>query len=150
VAEGCRNGDYHDSYTPTEAARILCVSPTRVRQLLRDGELSGERDGAGHWLIPARAVHDRVERLCRETFLEAVGFDPLRVRALQERVEILQREVGRLEGHLESEEKAHSTLETDRILLVEQLERERRRARELHAELDVERSKGFWQRLFGR
>ncbi len=51
-----------DSYTPTEAALILRVTPTRVRQLLQDDELEGHRDEAGHWLIPARAVHERAER----------------------------------------------------------------------------------------
>ena len=49
MEEGRYNGD---SYTPTEAALVLGVTPTRVRQLLQDGELEGARDGAGHWSIP--------------------------------------------------------------------------------------------------
>jgi hypothetical protein len=156
VAEERRNGDSHDSYTPTEAARILRVTPTRVRQLLQSGELEGDRDEAGHWSIPSRAVHDRIERLRHESFLEAVGSDPMSVRALQERIEALHRELGRLEGRLESEEKACSSLEADRTLLAERLERERQRAerergwaQESRAELDAQRGKGFWRRLFG-
>ena len=83
MTEGRLNSD---SYTPAEAALILGVTPTRVRQLLQEGEFEGERDEVGHWSIPARAVHDRLERLRRERFVEAVGADPLSVRALQERV----------------------------------------------------------------
>jgi excisionase family DNA binding protein len=138
-----------DSYTPTEAALILGVSPTRVRQLLQEGELEGERDVAGHWSIPARAVRDRLERLRRERFVEAVGADPLRVRALQERVEFLQRKIGYLEGLLEARERAYSSLETDRTLLAERVEGERARAARLAAALDEERNKSFWRRLFG-
>jgi excisionase family DNA binding protein len=146
VAEGQSNDDF---YTPTEAALILGVTPTRVRQLLQDGELAGERDGAGHWSIPARAVHDRLERLRRERFVEAVGADPLSVRALQERVELLQRELGRLEGLLEARERTYSSLEVDRTLLAERLEGEQARVEQLRAELDEERNKGLWRRLFG-
>jgi excisionase family DNA binding protein len=146
VAEGQSNGGF---YTPTEAALILGVTPTRVRQLLQDGELAGERDGAGHWSIPARAVHDRLQRLQRERFVEAVGADPLSVRALQERMELLQRELGRLEGLLEAGERTCCSLEVDRALLVKRLEGEQARAEQLQGELDEERNKGLWRRLFG-
>ena len=70
VAEGRYNGDY---YTPLQAAHILRLTPARVRQLLQGGELEGERDEVGHWLIPAHVVHERLERPRRESFLEAVG-----------------------------------------------------------------------------
>jgi excisionase family DNA binding protein len=145
-----------DSYTPTEAALVLGVTPTRVRQLLQEGELEGKRDGAGHWWIPARALHDRLERLRRERFVEAVGADPLSVHMLQRQVEALLRELGRLEGLLESEERAFSSLEADRALLAQRLEHERRRAEQeraraewLRAELEKERNKGFWRKLSG-
>jgi excisionase family DNA binding protein len=134
VAEGRRNGD--DYYSPAQAARVLRVTPTRVRQLLQAGELEGERDGAGHWSIPARAVVDRLDRLRRERFLEAAGYDPVSVREVQERVETLQRELGRLEGRLESEEKACTSLEADRTLLAKRLERERLRREEVERERD--------------
>jgi len=68
----------------------------------------------------------------------------------------LQRELGRVEGRLQITETAESTLRED-------LERERRRAEderaradaereraeELRRELEAERSRGFWSRLFG-
>ncbi len=95
------------TYTPTEAARILRVSPTRVRQLLQDGELDGERDEAGHWLIPARVVHERAERLRREIFVEAVVNDPSIAHAMQERVEVLRAQVETLRAELEEEHAAN-------------------------------------------
>src|SRR5215203_923548 len=134
VTEERRNGD--DYYSPAQAAHVLRVTPTRVRQLLQAGELEGERDGAGHWSIPARAVVDRLDRLRRERFLEAAGYDPVSIREVQERAEALQRELGRLEGRLESEEKACTSLEADRALLAKRLVRERLRREEVERERD--------------
>jgi hypothetical protein len=54
-----READY---FTAHEAARVLGISPARVRQMLRAGKLEGERgpklvEGApGPWLVPASAV----------------------------------------------------------------------------------------------
>jgi predicted transcriptional regulator len=51
-----------DYYTTHEAARLLGLSPARVRQMLRAGELEGERgpmlmEGVpGPWRIPAGAM----------------------------------------------------------------------------------------------
>src|SRR3712207_9520679 len=98
MAEGRTDGGF---YTPTEAALILRVTPTRVRQLLQSGELEGERDEAGHWLIPARAVHERLERLRRESFLEAVGYDPSSGRELPVLVEVLGSQVELLRAELD-------------------------------------------------
>ena len=89
------------NYTAMQAAHILRLTPTRVRQLLQSGELEGERDEAGHWLIPAGAVHERLERLRRESFLEAVGYDPSSVRELQELVEVLGSQVEMLRAELD-------------------------------------------------
>ena len=52
--------DHYDVY---EAARVLEISPARVRQMLRAGELQGERgeplvEGApGPWRLPVGSVH---------------------------------------------------------------------------------------------
>ena len=54
-------GDHY--YTVDEAARVLELSPACVRQMLRAGELEGERreeriEGVlGPWRIPKRSVH---------------------------------------------------------------------------------------------
>jgi hypothetical protein len=51
-----------DHYTAHEAARLLGISPARVRQMLRAGELEGERgpelpEGVpGPWRVPSGAV----------------------------------------------------------------------------------------------
>jgi hypothetical protein len=56
-------------YTVDEAARVLGMSPARVRQTLRSGELEGVRreeriEGVlGPWRIPAHAVRAFQERL---------------------------------------------------------------------------------------
>jgi TolA-binding protein len=97
MAEGRTGGD---SYTPTEAALILRVTPTRVRQLLQDDELEGERDEAGHWLIPARAVHERVQRLRREL-----------LEAKEETIAELRDRVASLERRLEAETAARERAE---------------------------------------
>ena len=53
-----------DNYTVDEAARLLEVSPACVRQMLRAGELEGERREEhikgvlGPWRIPERVVHN--------------------------------------------------------------------------------------------
>ena len=71
-------------------------------------------------------------------------------------VQDLQRELGRLEGRLELTAQAESTaredLERERARAEEERARadaERERAEELRRELEAERSKGFWARLFG-
>ena len=51
-----------DYYTAHEVARLLGISPARVRQMLRAGELEGERGPAlpegvpGPWRVPVGAV----------------------------------------------------------------------------------------------
>lgn len=75
------------------------------------------------------------------------------------RVEDLSYRLGRSEARAELTEKAESTLQAEREHLIADLERERERAerlerelakaRLLSEELEAERSKGFWRRLFG-
>jgi excisionase family DNA binding protein len=135
--------DGEDFYTVEEAAKVLKLTPGRVRQMLRAGDLAGvppEESGGRGWRIPMHAVHDR-ERPPRVERPERSVEAPGSVREYRERVEALQRELGRLEGRLELTEMAESTLR-------EQLERERERADRLEAELSESR-RGFWRRLFG-
>jgi excisionase family DNA binding protein len=128
-----------DYYTTTEAARLLGVGDSRVRQMLLAGELEGERDPVSdRWRIPQAAVlARRAERKPEESpkVSLAAGVDWLA------KVEALNQELGRMEGRLELTEITESTLR-------EQLERERERADRLEAELRDERSRGFWARLF--
>ena len=51
-----------DFYTVEEAARALKLTPDRIRQMLRDGEIEGvppQEGGASGWKIPIRFIHDR-------------------------------------------------------------------------------------------
>ena len=51
-----------DFYTVEEAARALKLTPDRIRQMLRDGEIEGvppQEGGASGWKIPIRVIHDR-------------------------------------------------------------------------------------------
>jgi hypothetical protein len=103
-----------DSYTPAQAAHILRLTPTRVRQVLQNGQMEGERDAVGHWSIPARVVHARLERLRRESILEAVGFDPSSVREMRELVEMLRDQVERLSVELDE---AHAANRENRRII---------------------------------
>ena len=51
----------NNSYSATEAAQILRQSPQRIRELVSEGKLPGERRGE-EWRIPAWAVHERLPR----------------------------------------------------------------------------------------
>ena len=136
------------------------LSRRRVTQMLNAGELEGRQDGSGRWHIPQRAVHARLkDRPARGRPDERSHERPPGVASeaaeLRDRVEDLQRELGRLEGRLELTEVAESTLR-------EQLERERQRADEERRRADAERDRverlereleaakrPWWRRWFG-
>ena len=155
-------------YGVDEAARILGLSPARVRQMLRSGELEGERreeriEGVlGPWRIPAQALREFQERrAAREATADTVGgasqspagevtaVTPSEasellsegVRQLREKVEDLLGELGRLESRLEAAEIQETTLRESLQRESERAERERERAAGLQAELDAERSR---------
>jgi chromosome segregation ATPase len=120
-----------DTYTPTQAGKILGITAHRVRQRLNAGELEGLQDERGHWSVPQRAVHALLEERRREERaaasqageggeLEAAGIPP-RLFELEEELRRAYREMGRMEGRLELTEVTESTLR-------ESLERERQRA----------------------
>jgi excisionase family DNA binding protein len=142
-----------DYYTVKEAGRVLHLTEGRIRQLLISGELEGERDPVNdRWRIPQAAVHARKE----ERAPLEVARRTADAREWIEKVEVLRQELGRVEGRLELTAQAESTLREALEHERESLERERERAdrleertEELRVELEAERSKGFWARLFG-
>jgi excisionase family DNA binding protein len=142
-----------DTYTTAQAARILKVTDRGVRKMIDRGELEARQDERGRHLIPQRAVHAMLEE--RRTVGEGevssveISRSAEEARELRERVEGLQRELGRLEGRLELTERTESTMREERERLAQLLEEERAERRRLQEELNTERSKGFWQRLFG-
>jgi excisionase family DNA binding protein len=141
-----------DTYTTGQAARILKVTDRGVRKMIDRGELEANQDERGRHLIPQRAVHAMLEERragVGESSTEETSRSAEEARELRERVEGLQRELGRLEGRLELTERTESTLREERERLEELLEEERSERRRLQEQLDTERSKGFWQKLFG-
>ncbi len=136
-----------DTYTPPEAARILRLSRRRVTQMLNAGDLEGRQDPeTGRWSIPQRAVHERLkDRPARgrpDKSPEGTMGGVEEATELRDRVEDLQRELGRLEGRLELTEVAESTIR-------EQLERERARADRLEELREArERLLPWWRRWF--
>jgi excisionase family DNA binding protein len=141
-----------ETYTTGQAARILKVTDRGVRKMIGRGELEASTDERGRHQIPQRALHAMLEERRASGAEEITGEEASRSSEeaweLRERVEGLQRELGRLEGRLELTERTESTMREERERL-EQLLEERAERRRLQEQLDTERSKGFWQRLFG-
>jgi excisionase family DNA binding protein len=140
-----------DFYTVEEAAKVLKLTPGRIRQMLRAGDLAGvppEESGGRGWRIPMHAVHDR-ERPPRVERPERPVEAPERLSELEVEVRDLRYRLGLSEGRLELTERTESTLREERDRLLAERDVERERADKLAAELEEERTKGFWRRLFG-
>ena len=142
-----------------QAARTLDVTQSRVRQMLGKGDLEGEHDERGSWLVYTRSVNAMKEQ--RQGQSEVSG-RPEEVNDLYETIGRLRE---RAENRLELTERAESTMQAERETLLESLRRERERADRYEEEaarlrddladcrrerdLMAERTRGFWSRLFG-
>jgi excisionase family DNA binding protein len=168
--------DRQEYYTVPEAAKVLGISERRVRQIAQDGKVDGVRSDDG-WKLFRYSVHTFRDRRVAQEPARGAREPSSEAREWIGRVTTLERELGRLEGRLELTERAESTLREERQRLLEDLDRERERlaqeqakaeevqqdaeqfirereeaqeeARRLREELEAERSKGFWRRLFG-
>ena len=157
-----------DYYSADEAARVLGLSPARVRQMLRSGELEGERreeriEGVlGPWRVPKRAVEAfRGRREAEDAEATAVlppGEAPGAVRLGEPRSrrpddtpsrtsERLSEALGKLKSMthplLEEMQRLEGQLEAaeiEQIALQEALRLEKERSERLEAELEAERS----------
>jgi excisionase family DNA binding protein len=137
-------------YTVGEAAKILKLTPGRVRQMLRSGELEGvppEESGERGWRIPMRAVHDR-GRPPRVERPESPPDTPERLPDLEAEVRELRYQLGLSRGRLELTEKAESTLRDALERERQRAEEERERAERLQAELERARLP-WWRKLLG-
>ena len=164
-----READYYSAH---EAARVLGISPARVRQMLRAGELEGERgpslvEGApGPWLVPASAVRAYQESRdgsgrgrsrpkpsrCRaKRFPVPTNPRPAREKAgtptetserLSEDVGALRDKAEEILAELDRLEGRLEAAEVEQLALRETASRERARAERLEAELDRVRSRG--------
>jgi hypothetical protein len=140
--------DRDEYYSASEAAKVLGKGERWVRQLASNGVIEGERTEEG-WHLLRRSVHElRDSRPPSRDSSEAAVWPPEAREALS-KVETLQRELGRLEGRLQITEVAESTLRESLERERERADRLEERAEKLRGELEAERSKGFWSRLFG-
>jgi excisionase family DNA binding protein len=142
------------TYSASEAAKVLKLSTRRVRQLAETEEIEGTRDTEGNWRLDRASVHTfRDERRLGSSKPREGPRSRSKRPEPWDRVTELERALGRLEGEMRA--RAELTAVTESTLR-ESLERERERAdmleqrtEQLRGELEVERSKGFWARLFG-
>lgn len=160
-----READY---YTAHEAARVLGISPARVRQMLRAGELRGERgakrvEGApGPWLVPAGAVRAyqegrqpvgaadtvalrREEISPPEESLSGSGKADTpseTAERLSEGMGALRDKAEEILAELDRLEGRLEAAEVEQLTLRETASREKERADRLQAELDATKSRG--------
>src|ERR687898_631815 len=112
--------DRQEYYAVSEAAKVLNISERRVRQIAQDGKVEGVRSEDG-WKLFRYSVHDFRDRREAQNPVRAVrgGREPsLEAREWIERVTLLERELGRLEGRLELTERAESTMRDERERLL--------------------------------
>ena len=141
-----------ETYTASEAAKVLKLSTRRVRQLAETEEIEGTRDAEGNWRLDKASVHTFRDGRRPSKPREGPSSRSKR-REPWARVTELERALGRLEGEMRARAELTATTEST---LRESLEREKERAdrleeraEKLRDELEAERSKGFWARLFG-
>jgi hypothetical protein len=114
--------------------------------------IEGTRDAEGNWRLDKASVHAFRDDRRSSRPREGPRSRP-KPSAAWDRVTELERELGRLEGEMRARAELTATTESTHR---ESLERERERAdrleeraEKLRGELESERSKGFWARLFG-
>lgn len=160
-----READYYSAH---EAARVLGISPARMRQMLRAGDLEGERgpslvEGApGPWLVPASAVrayrgsrkmasasetvampHDDISRADElPPDAEKAGTPTETAERLSEDVGALRDKAEEILAELDRLEGRLEAAEVEQLALRETASREQARAERLEAELARVRSRG--------
>ena len=138
--------------TTEVAARAVRVSPRTIRRLIDRGELEARAEGEGvrrKWYVAVDSLHalrmSHLEegggpRTVREEDLKDSLADV--IRDMSARLEDRTAEAVEMRTRLELTERTRSTTEAEAARLREENER-------LRSELEDERSKGFWRRLFG-
>jgi transcriptional antiterminator len=149
--EEVRNSRQDSGWTTTAAAaKALNVSPRTIRLYIEKGELEGRlEEGTDKriWLVSIDSLNTlRAKRgtsgIVPDESPEIAETVPEAMRELALRLESRAAEAAELRTLLELTEKTQSTIEQERNQLQERVEK-------LETQLEAERSKGFWQRLFG-
>jgi Helix-turn-helix domain len=137
--------------TTEVAAKAVRVSPRTIRRYIERGELEAKPQGEGvnrTWLVSVTSLYAlRASRTVEDERPQDVRVaEPDSMadvyRDLATRLEHRAEEAAELRTRLELTERTQSTLEEEAHRLREERDR-------LRAELEAERSKGFWSRLFG-
>jgi hypothetical protein len=138
--------------TTEVAARAVRVSPRTIRRLIDRGELEARAEGEGvkrKWYVSVDSLHAlRMSQLNEGESPHTVREEDLAdniadvIRDMTARLEDRTAEAVEMRTRLELTEQTRSTSEAEAARLREENER-------LRAELEAERSKGFWRRLFG-
>jgi len=137
--------------TTEVAAKSVRVSPRTIRRLIDRGELVARAEGEGvkrKWYVSVDSLHalrmaqieEESPRVVREGDLKDSLADVLK--DMTARLEDRTAEAVEMRTRLELTEQTQSTTEAEAARLREENER-------LRSELESERSKGFWRRLFG-
>lgn len=164
MEDASQQGKAVDTYTASQAAKVLGVSVRRVQQLAEAGEIEGVQTDSGRWRLYQHSVHARLEGRphptrgrseARERRSARAAQSPESATELLERLLEAERRAARAEGRLELTERAESTLrealerERERV---EQVEAERAEARReieaLRSDLEYAR-RPWWRRIFG-
>jgi excisionase family DNA binding protein len=152
-----------DYYTLAEAARVLEIPQRRLLEMLETGEIEGEQDPqSSRWRISKHAVDTLLSTgpLPEGSPEEFPERSTEMIQDLVDELGNLHREIGSLRNRLNLARRAEKE---ERELLLAELAQERdghRREREradklqqeanrLREELEGERNKGSWRRLFG-
>lgn len=156
--ENLRNMRQGSGWTTTAAAaKALNVSPRTVRLYLERGDLEGKlEEGTDKriWLVSIDSLNAlRAKRgtggIVPESEPEIAETIPEAMRDLALRLESRAAEAAELRTRLELTANTQSTIEEERARLQEELRRAQEQADKLQAELEAERNRGFWRRLFG-
>jgi hypothetical protein len=149
--------------TTEVAAAALDVSPRTVRDYIRSGDLEAKSEGVGvtkRWLVSIDAVQAlRDQRIASGEMPRArrgdaasgasAAANAVNVAELVAELRNLEHRLGRAEARAELTEHTESSLREDLERVREERRRHQEEAERLRAELEAERSKGFWKRLFG-
>ena len=146
--------DTSSGWVTTEvAARAVRVSPRTIRRLIDKGELEAKAEGEGvkrRWFVSVDSLHAVRMSQVREgegprTVREEDLGDSLAdvIRDMSSRLEDRTAEAVEMRTRFELTERTRSSMEEEAARLREENER-------LRTELETERTKGFWRRLFRR
>lgn len=138
--------------TTDVAARAVRVSPRTIRRFIERGILDAKPEGEGverRWLVSVDSLHalraTRTESAQADREEDADAYTDSVADVLREmaaRIEARTAEAVEMRTRLELTEQTRSSAEEEAKRLMEENQR-------LKEELEAERSKGFWQRLFG-